>query len=93
VALVVAAVAILAIGLLGWHLHCWDICDPGSEEWFSREGASEPDVQLALAAVIAGLVGAASVLGWRQRWRYASVLLAASAPVFVVWLVIWIEPG
>jgi hypothetical protein len=88
--LAIGGVSVLGVAVLGWLLHCWDVCDPRSEGWLSRAGAWERPVQLALGSACAAFLFASGVLAARARWRSTAFALGVAVALLVAWLIVFV---
>jgi hypothetical protein len=88
VVLALAGVFAITVGVLGVAAHCYDVCDPRADSWFSRPGAWERWVQLGLAVLFGALVFAAAVSGFRSRYSTAALLVIAAGPALTAWLLV-----
>ena len=88
VLLALAGIFAITVGVLGASAHCYDVCDPRSDHWFSRPGAWERWVQLGLAVLFGMLVFGAALSGFRSRYSTAAVLVIAAGPALAAWLLV-----
>jgi hypothetical protein len=88
VVLAVAGVFAISVGMLGAVAHCVDVCDPRSDDWFSRPGAPERWIQLGLAVLFGVLVLSAAVSAFRNRYSTAAILVIAAGPALAAWLLV-----
>jgi hypothetical protein len=86
--LATAGLVAIGIGAVGAIVHCYDICDPQSEDWLSRPGAWERWVQLGLAVAFGLLLMAAALAGYRDRYAVAVLLIVVAIPALTAWVVV-----